>query len=132
MTQRTKTYTYRDLGMNFSAHPVTGDLVCRTDASSVLQSIRNLLGYRTGDVIMAPDIASNINKLLFEINDSLTRYSVEEKIKEVIRLYEPRAELQEVRVEKTANPNAVAIRVRFFILNQEDAIEDVIYVERTR
>ena len=41
------TRTFSDFDLNFTAHPVTGDIVLKTDESAIKQSVKNLLLTRT-------------------------------------------------------------------------------------
>ncbi len=57
---------YKDLNLNFSANPVTGDVTMVTDVNAVKRSVRNLLLTNHYDRPFHPEIGSNIQNILFQ------------------------------------------------------------------
>ena len=57
---------YKDLNLNFSANPVTGDVATVTDVIAIKRSVRNLLLTNHYDRPFHPEIGSNVPHLLFE------------------------------------------------------------------
>lgn len=126
-------YTYRDLSLGFKPHPVTGDVICYSDVKAVMQSLKNLLQTSGEEYLMNPDIAGDLNKLLFDFNDPISRFSIQSKVEEVIRNHEPRIELISVSVtQMESNLHAVKVTIRFMMLNNETPYEESIVVNRTR
>ena len=70
--------------------PVTGDLVVRKDASAVMQSIRNILMTRIGEMGFDEDFGSAVPSTLFDLIDPNLQYNLKDKIVLAIRTYEPR------------------------------------------
>ena len=58
---------YKDLNLNFTANPITGDVATVTDVNAVKRSVRNLLLTNHYDKPFHPEIGSNVTSLLFEI-----------------------------------------------------------------
>ena len=54
---------YKDLNLNFTANPVTGDVATITDVNAVKRSVRNLLLTNHYDRPFHPEIGSNISQL---------------------------------------------------------------------
>ena len=57
---------YKDLNLNFTKNPVTGDIATLSDVNAVKRSVRNLLLTNHYDKLFHPEIGSNIPYLLFE------------------------------------------------------------------
>ena len=57
---------YKDLNLNFSINPVTGDVNTVTDVIAVKRSVRNLLLTNHYDRPFHREIGSNVPHLLFE------------------------------------------------------------------
>ena len=57
---------YKDLNLNFTRNPVTGDVATVTDVNAVKRSIRNLLLTNHYERPFHPEIGSDIPALLFE------------------------------------------------------------------
>ena len=52
---------YKDLNLNFSANPVTGDVTTVTDVNAVKRSVRNLLLTNHYDKPFHPEIGSMLH-----------------------------------------------------------------------
>lgn len=127
----TKQPHYRDFSLDFSRHPVTGDLVTKNDASAILQSIKNLVLTSYGEILMEPNIYGGVGELLFSLNNNLQLNTLRKKITETITNHEPRVELEKVVVGST-DIHTISVYVEFYILNQPDPIKDVIHLNRLR
>ena len=75
---------YKDLNLNFTANPVTGDVATITDVNAVKRSVRNLLLTNHYDRPFHPEIGSNIPYLLFENFGPITGNQLARQIEEMI------------------------------------------------
>ena len=75
---------YKDLNLNFTANPVTGDVATVTDVNAVKRSVRNLLLTNHYDRPFHPEIGSNIPYLLFENFGPITGNQLARQIEEMI------------------------------------------------
>ena len=64
--EKKSTRVYKDLNLNFTRNPVTGDVATVTDVNAVKRSIRNLLLTNHYDRPFHPEVGSGIPNLLFE------------------------------------------------------------------
>lgn len=114
---------YSDFDVNLGMHPLTQDLIVKTNEQSIRQSLRLILKTRFYDRKWQPDVGSEITDLLFEQLDSFTLFAAEEAIRDVITKFEPRIELEEVKCyvdeEKTYLVN-VRIVYHILLLNKTD------------
>ena len=97
---------YKDLDLSFAPKRGTlfedgkrrGDVYKRHDLRSIDQSVENILLTAKGEKPFDPDFGSNLRRLLFELNTSVTASMVENEIKTALRVYEPRVNVKEVKL----------------------------------
>ena len=80
---------YKDLNLNFTSNPVTGDVTNVTDVNAVKRSVRNLLLTNHYDKPFHPEIGSNVTALLFENFGPITGNQLSRTIEELISNFEP-------------------------------------------
>ena len=108
---------YRDLNLNFSANPVTGDVTTVTDVNAVKRSVRNLLLTNHHERPFHPEIGSNIQALLFENFGPITGNQLSRTIEEMIANFEPRARVETVECYPVPDTNTYDVRIYFYVEN---------------
>ena len=108
---------YRDLNLNFSANPVTGDVATVTDVIAVKRSVRNLLLTNHYDRPFHPEIGSNVPHLLFENLNTVTGNQLARTIEEMIGNFEPRAKVENVECTPILDQNKYDVRIYFYVEN---------------
>ena len=108
---------YKDLNLNFSANPVTGDVTQVTDVIAVKRSVRNLLLTNHYDRPFHPEIGSNIPALLFENFGPITGNQLSRTIEEMISNFEPRARVETVECFPVPDTNTYDVRIYFYVEN---------------
>ena len=108
---------YRDLNLNFSANPVTGDVATVTDVIAVKRSVRNLLLTNHYDRPFHPEIGSNVPHLLFEYLNPVTGNQLARTIEEMIGNFEPRARVENVECTPILDQNKYDVRIYFYVEN---------------
>lgn len=126
------TRIFSDLDLNFTKHPVTGDITRRYDENSIKQSVKNLLLTRNFERPFHSEIGSPIRALLFELPGPMFTTMLQRSIVDVINNFEPRVELLDVRVDDSLDANEVYVTVEFKIANTESPITLDLALERTR
>tara|TARA_R100000995_G_C3434734_1_gene100246 strand:+ start:259 stop:657 length:399 start_codon:yes stop_codon:yes gene_type:complete len=132
MAGQSKQARYKDLDLDFVAHPVTGDVVQLKNKDAVKQSLRNLIMMGKFDKPFQPNINSKIRKLLFEPDSPLTRVEIRKSIYDVVRRYEPRIQLLDIRVLQNVRKNAYDLTIEYQIVNQPSVETVSILLERLR
>lgn len=130
MAARKKTYS--DLNLNFDAHPVTGDIVKRKDASAVIGSLSNLFNTHFYERLFRPEVGSNLNRMLFEPVDYMTTEQIKREIENVIRNYEPRASIDFTEVLALPDDHRYDVTISFYVLNSASPIQVNFFLERVR
>jgi phage baseplate assembly protein W len=123
---------YSDFDIAFKAHPITKDLVKKTGANAVVQSVLNLIQTAHYEKPFHPEIGSNVRKMLFEPIDSITANHLGEEIKTVIANFEPRARVNDVYVEANETEDGYNVTIEFFIVNLTNLISVNVFLERIR
>ena len=132
MAGQSKQERYKDLDLDFVAHPVTGDIVQLKNKDAIKQSLRNLIMMGKFDKPFQPNINSKIRKLLFEPDSPLTRVEIRKSIYDVVRRYEPRIQLLDIRVLQNVRKNAYDLTIEYQIVNQPSVETVSILLERLR
>lgn len=125
-------YRYKDLDIFLSSHPVTGDVVVKTDVDAIKASVVNLVQLNPGDKPFHPEIASGVRKLLFEPSSVVTALRMEQEISRLIRTYEPRINLQRVTIQLDNNNQTFIVGIYFNIKNRPELLSFSFGLERIR
>ena len=123
---------FSDLDLSFIAHPITGNVGRKTNRESVRQSVKSLILTDYFERPFKSDIGCSIRYFLFELFTPPVKQQMERAIKEVIKNYEPRADVFEVLVEERQEVNALTVSVAFMILNDPDPVILDVILERVR
>ena len=116
---------YRDLNLNFNAHPITGDVASITDVNAIKRSIRNLLLTNHYDRPFHPEIGSNISQLLFENFGIITGTMLSKEIEDMITNYEPRAVVETVETFPVPDTNTYDVRIYFYVENMPAELQEM-------
>jgi phage baseplate assembly protein W len=123
---------FKDLDLDFTRHPVTSDVVQKVDEDAVKRSIRNLILMGKYDKPFKPEIDSRIQRMLFEPATPLVAMAIRSNILDMLLRYEPRARVNEVRVEFIPERNSFDVSVSFVLLNSRQVSKVFVSIERLR
>ena len=126
------TRLFSDLDLNFTPHPVTGDLTRRLDNDAIKQSIKNLLQIRHYEKPFHSEIGSPLNELLFEPITPITGLMTKRSIIDVISNFEPRVDIIDVEVISSEDQNSLYVNLIYRIVNTEQPLTLDFVLERTR
>ena len=126
------TRIFSDLDLNFTAHPVTGDITRRFDENAIKQSVKNLLLTRNFERPFHSEIGSPVRALLFENPGPMFGVMMKRAIIDVINNFEPRVSIIDVEVQDESDNNTVYVTLTFSIVNTTRPITLDLALERTR
>lgn len=132
MAGQAKQERYKDLDLDFIAHPVTGDVLQLKNKAAIKQSVRNLVMMSKFDKPFQPNINSRIRRLLFEPDTPLTKVEIRKSIYDVLSRYEPRIKLMDVGVLYNLSDNSYNITIKYQVINQPNIETLNIILERLR
>ena len=124
------TRTYVDLDLDFTRHPVTNDVVKITDVDAVKRSVRNLINTQFYERPFHPELGCGVRDMLFENYTPMTGIFMRRKIEEVLRNYEPRANLSSIQVNEQMDRNAIDVVVNFYVLNLPNPVSVTTTLQR--
>ena len=126
------TRQFADLDLNFTPHPVTGDVGFKKDENAVKQAVKNLVLTQNFERPFHSEIGSSLRSLLFEPATPMTKEILRKTISDTITNFEPRVDLIDVEIRYKLDDTAVDVRVIFKIVNTFTPIDVNLTLERTR
>ena len=128
----TKNLVYKDINMSFANHPVTGNLSVLRNNEAVKRAVRNLILTNHYERPYQPEFGGNIRAMLFENITPITEQMVYGNIKRAIENYEPRIEINDIRVNADHDRNGLYVTLVFTVINSIEPVQLDVFVERTR
>ncbi len=107
---------FKDISMSFEVNPINSDLIGVKDDTAIARSVRNLVLTVTGERFFNEDLGSKVSEILFDNVDDISAASIRTEIEETISLYEPRVELDEVRVNPNYDNNEFNVAITYTIV----------------
>ena len=123
---------FKDLDLDFSPHPMTGDVPQKKDEEAVKRSIRNLVLMNKYDKPFKPEIDSKLMRLLFEPATPITAVMLRSNIIDLLNRYEPRARINDVIVVFNDRKNMFEVSISFMLLNNRQTSNMFLTIERLR
>jgi len=123
---------FSDLDLNFTAHPVTKDIVRKYDDNAIKQSLKNLILTSNYERPFHSEIGSQVRSLLFEPASPMLAVSMRKAIFDLVNNFEPRVELIDVVVDFNPDGNTLYVTITFKIVNTERPLTLDLVLERTR
>jgi phage baseplate assembly protein W len=118
--EQKKTEIYSDFLNSFEQNPLTGALARVTNEDSVKQSLRNIVLTNVGERFYDSNKGSKIKQSLFELYDPSTVEIIRIQLGEAIAAYEPRAIIQDIRLQEDLERNGYYVTLIFSIINIPD------------
>ena len=124
---------FKDFNLNFTRHPVNGDIAKLTNISAVKASVKNLVMTNFYERPFHPEIGSDVRRALFENMTPQVATRLGRNIEDVIVNFEPRAELINVIVQARIDMNAYEATIKFNVVNSETDEQTLnLFLERLR
>lgn len=123
---------YSDLDMDFTRNPATNDVKILTGEASIKRSLYNLMKTNYYERPFQSRIGSDIPRLLFEPTTSITQILLEKAIRVCVENFEPRINLQTVKVSYNADEYGFDVRLEYVILNRNLPAVTTLFLERIR
>lgn len=105
---------FKDISLSFSKNALTNDLIILRNETAIARSVRNLVLTHLGEIFFNPELGLPI--MLFENIDGITLDLIKDRIKNIIKRYEPRVDLQDVDAELREYNNEISIALRYEII----------------
>jgi phage baseplate assembly protein W len=123
-------FTIKDIDFDFEPHPVTGDILLKTDVKALNQNLKTILLTELYEKPFRTDVPVGINQFLFENDDGFVVNYLVERIHKKINQFEPRATNLLVNVGRT-EANGFSIDISYTFNNKSNE-SFTINLERNR
>lgn len=124
--------TFKDLDLNFTAHPIRKDVTKHINEYAVINAVKNLILTNHYERPFRPELGSNIRRMLFEPIDSIMAAQIEREIEETVTNFEPRVQVSKITATAAPDENRYNVELSFFIINSPDPITINFFLERIR
>jgi len=110
---------FKDISMSFEVNPINADIIGVKNDTAIARSVRNLVLTVPGERFFNEELGSRVSELLFDNVDDISAASIKQEIEETISLYEPRVELDDVKVKPNYDDNEFNVTVTYKIIGIE-------------
>ena len=106
---------FKDLSLNFTPHPVSGDVRPIINEVAIKRSIMNLIKTKKGTRPFNPQYGCDISDYLFSYEPGFTEYNLKKEITDAIGRYETRVSVTEIDI--TFEENGIVLNIQYIIKN---------------
>ena len=128
----THTRGWSDLDLDFTAHPVTKDIVRKTNVEAVKRAVRNLIRTNRYDKPFHPEIDGGVTRHLFGLSTPHMKHDIELAVRNCLKNFEPRVTVDDVRVSGDLDKNGFNVSIFFTVINSPEPVEVRLFLERIR
>ena len=107
---------FTDIDLNFERNQITSDIIKVEDVIAVKRAVKNLVQTNYYERPFQPELGCGIRELLFENFTPMTKVFLENKITEVLLNFEPRIDLNSVRVDDDQDNNRLIVDINFYVV----------------
>ena len=107
---------FSDIDIDFTRNLVTSDVNKIEDVIAVKRAVKNLVQTNFYERPFQPELGCGIRELLFENFTPMTKVFLENKITEVLLNFEPRIDLNSVRVDYDQDNNILIVDIYFYVV----------------
>ena len=123
---------FSDLNLDFAQNPATKDIQKIEDVDAVKRSVRNLINTNYYERPFRPSLGSNLRAMLFELYSPQMNHAISKEIDLLIKNYEPRARLVNVKTNSDPERNGYEVSISFYVVNFPEQVQVQAFLERLR
>tara|TARA_B100000519_G_scaffold107571_1_gene93214 strand:+ start:211 stop:639 length:429 start_codon:yes stop_codon:yes gene_type:complete len=123
---------YSDLNLDFLQNTATKDIQKIEDVDAVKRSVRNLINTNYYERPFRPSLGSNLRAMLFELYSPQMSHAISKEIDLLIKNYEPRARLVNVKTNSDPERNGYEVSISFYVVNFPEQVQVQAFLERLR
>jgi len=106
---------FKDLSLNFTPHPVSGDVRPIINEVAIKRSIMNLIKTKKGTRPFNPRYGCDISDYLFSYEPGFTEFNMKKEIIDAISRHEPRVIVNEIDI--TYEEYGITLSIQYIIRN---------------
>lgn len=107
---------FKDISLSFAKHPVTNDILIIRNEDAIKKSVTNLVRTTLGERYFNPLLGTSVTKNLFEMVDEEISIIMREEILSVLRNFEPRIVLKDIRTTALPDDNQINVEIEYDIV----------------
>ena len=115
------TEIYRDLSLNLTANPVTGDIPVTKNESAVKKALINLLRTPLGTRPFSPEYGTRFYDFLFKPADAETESDINEELNQCIEKFEPRVKV--VSITTNMDDNGIEVTLNYYVTSVTPSLQ---------
>ncbi len=124
---------FKDISLSFKRHPVTNDILTLKNEDAIKRSVQNLVRIIRGEVFFNELVGTRITGSLFELANSDYIDPMKTEIETVLKNFEPRVSLKDVKFKSTPDENALDVTIKYDIIGLSATTQSVNFIlEPTR
>ena len=106
---------FKDLSLNFTPHPVSGDVRPIINEVAIKRSIMNLIKTKKGTRPFNPQYGCDISDYLFSYEPGFTEFNMKKEITDAIGRHEPRVTVNEIDIKY--EEYGITLNIQYIIRN---------------
>ena len=110
---------YKDLSLNLTANPVTGDTPPATNENAVKKALINLIKTTLGTKPFSPEYGTRLYDFLFGPADAQTESEINDELNQCITKFEPRVTV--VSITTDMSNDGIEIQLNYYVTNVSTA-----------
>lgn len=122
---------YSDIDLTFGINSID-DVFKKKDAAAVKQSVKNIILTNRGEKPFSPRFGTSIYNMIFELNEPDVGISIRNRIIRAIQLYEPRAVVEDVRIDNIIDEYTLNAVIVFRVINTTELVSLNVTLSRLR
>jgi phage baseplate assembly protein W len=116
---------FRDFDLSFRKNPITGDVNTLKNENAIKEAVKNIVRYNFYEKPFLPNYGGYITGALFELFDAGQSSLIEEQIKNIINLYEPRVVCYRVISRFNERDNDLQVEIYYLITGLPNVIDNL-------
>jgi phage baseplate assembly protein W len=118
--------------LDFTAHPVTKDIVRKTNVEAVKRAVRNIIRTNMYEKPFHPEIDGGVTRHIFGLSTPHMKHDIDLAVRNCLNNYEPRVIVDAVRVSGDLDKNGFNVSIFFTVINSPEPVEVRLFLERIR
>ena len=114
---------FKDFDLSFRRNPITKDVNTLKNENAIKESVKNIVRYNFYEKPFLPNYGGNITGALFENYIGGDSALIEDQIKNIINLYEPRVVCYRVVTEFNERDNDLRVEIYYLITGLPNVID---------
>ena len=123
---------FSDIDLNFTRNQITNDIIKVEDVIAVKRAVKNLVQTNFYERPLQRELGCRVRELLFENFTPMTKVFLQNKIQEVLVNYEPRIDLQSVKVDDDQDNNRLVVDIYFYVVGSPGPQQVTTFLQRLR